>query len=144
MKKKSCIIVAAFVVALVAVTAFALKQALTPWSLADRDPRLMVARFVCDPLVDSISEIKATGCMAFAGGNASISFRIDPEDLEALLKRGRFRPIDDKAPEWVRVFTPETGEEVAFRYLKVNEGTTESALFVSYGGKKCWFHEVQY
>ena len=144
MTKKGCIIVSVLMVAFVAVTAFALKQALTPWNLADKDPRRMVEVFVCDPVIESISDIKASGGMAFAGGNASISFQIDPKDLETLLKRGRFRPVDYKAPEWVLSFKPETGEAVAFRYLKVSEGTTEAALFVSDGGKKCWFQEVQF
>jgi hypothetical protein len=144
MKKKGCIIVALLVLALGTFVVIGVKRALTPWSLADKEPRRMVEMFVCDPIVESITDIEASGVIAFAGGNANITFRIDPEDVEKLIKRGRFKPVESSSPEWVREFAPESGETVLSRYLRDSEGTSESALFISQGRERCWFREVQY
>jgi hypothetical protein len=91
-----------------------------------------------------VFDIDAEGVIAFAGGNAFISFRIDPADVEFLIKAGRFRPVDDHSPEWMMEFRPESGEDLSARYIRKNDGMTETALFISSCRDRCWFREIQY
>jgi hypothetical protein len=124
--------------------AIATWQTFTPLNLSKKEPRKMFEKFVCDPAPESITEIKASGIIAFAGGQAKIAFRINSVDMQTLIQRGRFKPIDDSAPEWVRNFTPQSGENITLRYMQNNRGTSESALFVADNGENCWYLESQY
>jgi hypothetical protein len=142
MKQKGCLIGMTVFLAFFVVIAIGLWKALTPWSLADKDPRQMVELFICDPAPKSVSDIEADGVIAFAGGEAFISFRIDPSDVESMIKRGGFRPADDRCPNWVKEFEPESGESISERYIRGDEFGTQAAIFISPGRKKCWFLEI--
>ncbi|WP_193213712.1 hypothetical protein [Luteolibacter marinus] len=145
MKNKGCLIASIALLGIGVVLAVAIKRALTPWSLADKDPEKMLRMFVVDPPMGSISDIDARGVIAFAGGNALIEFRIDPRDVDKLLEQGRFEKADEHAPRWIKEFVPDPGPEDVVRYVRVNEGRmTETALFVAPGRDRVWFREIRF
>ena len=121
-----------------------MKRALTPRNLAHEDPRSAFESFVCSPPPQSVREIKASGVVAIAGGHAAIEFQLDPTDVEDLLRRGKFRLADEDADEWIREFQPEGETGNLARYVRINEGMTETALFITADLRRAWFHEIQF
>lgn len=144
MKNKGCLIASLLTVAIAASLAFAIKRALTPRNLANEDPRRAFESFVCSPSPQSVRDVRASGVVAFAGGNAAIEFQIDPRDFDNLIRRGKFRLADDKAVEWIKEYRPEGVTGRIVRYVRINEGMTETALFVAEDHRRAWFHEIQY
>lgn len=144
MKNKSCLVALFLSVAIAAFLAIAIKRALAPRNLANEDPRHAFESFVCSPPPRSVRVVKASGVVAFAGGNATIEFQFDPRDLEDLIRRGKFRLADDKAVQWIKEFRPEGVSGRIERYVRINVGMTETALFVAEDHRRAWFHEIQF
>jgi hypothetical protein len=99
---------------------------------------------VCSPLRQSVNDIKASGVVAFAGGSVHIDFHFDPQDHDRIIKEGKFRIADDKAAPWIKKFQPEGVSGSVTRYVRANEGMTETALFVAEDRRRAWFRESQY
>ena len=144
MKKKGCLIIFLIGAAFSAFVVVSIIRGLSPWNLADKDPQKMFEVFVCKPVVPSISDIKADGVIAFAGGHAMISFSIDPKDIDMLIERGGFKLASDKSPNWILEYSMTSGEKIEYRYVQQSEGTEESALFVSPDRDRCWYYQIQY
>jgi hypothetical protein len=144
MKKKGSLVALLITVAIAVTLAFAIKLALTPRDLAKEDPRRAFESFVCSPPPQSVREVKASGAVAFAGGKAAIEFQFDPQDLNDLLRRGKFRLADDKAVQWIKEFRPEGAPGNIARYVRINEGMTEAALFVTEDNRRAWFQEIRF
>ncbi len=144
MKNKGCLIAFLLAVAIAGFFAFAIKSALTPRNLANEDPRRAFESFVCSPPPQTVREIRASGVVAFAGGNAAIEFQIEPRDHDDLIRRGRFRLADDKADQWIKDFQPDGVTGNIVRYVRINEGMTQTALFITEDHRRAWFHEIQF
>ena len=144
MKHKGCLVAFLIAVAIAALFAYAIKTALTPRVLSKEDPRRVFESFVCSPLPRSVEQVKATGTMAFAGGSAFIEFQLDPEDHDDLIRRGKFQPAGDRDPSWIREFQPDGVKSELRRYVRVNEGMTETALFISEDLRRAWFREIHF
>ena len=99
---------------------------------------------MCSPVPKSVREIKASGVVAFAGGNASIKFQIDPRDIDDLIRRGKFELADGRADQWIIDFEPVGVTGNIVRYVRNNEGTSQTALFVTEDQRSVWFHEIQF
>ena len=143
MKHKGCLIAFLIAVAIAALFAYAIKTVLTPRVLSKEDPRRVFETFVCSPLPRSVGQIKATGTIAFAGGNVFIEFHLDPADQEDLIRRGKFQPAGDHDPSWIMEFQPDGVKGQLLRYVRVNDGMTETALFISEDLRRAWFLESQ-
>lgn len=144
MKNRGCLIAFLIALAIAGVIACAIKLAHTPRDLSKEDPRQSFESFVCSPLPESVHDIKASGVVAFGGGSAHIDFHFDPRDHDRIIKEGKFRLADDKAVRWIKEFQPEVVPGSVTRYVRVNEGMTETALFVAEDRRRAWFREVQY
>ena len=144
MKNKGCLIAFLVALAIAGIFAYATKVTLTPRDLSKEDPRQAFQSFVCSPLPKSVHDLTASGVVAFAGGGAYIDFRFDPRDHDRIIKEGQFRLADDKAPQWIKEFQPEGIPRSVTRYVRTNEGMTETALFVAEDRRRAWFREVQY
>lgn len=144
MKNKGCLIAFLVALAIAGVFAYAIKVALTPRDLSKEDPRHAFESFVCSPLPQTVHEIKASGVVALAGGSASIDFHFDPRDHDRIIKEGKFRLAGDKAAQWIKEFHPEVASGRITRYVRVNEGMTETALFVAEDRRRAWFREIQF
>ena len=144
MKNKGCLVAFLLAAAIVAFLAFTIKSVITPLDLAKEDPRRAFESFVCSPLPLSVHEIKASGVVAFAGGNAVIEFQFDPRDHDVLIQRGKFQLADDNARQWIKEFQPAGTVGNVLRYVRVNEGMTETALFIAEDRRQAWFREIQY
>lgn len=142
MKNKGCLTAFFLTVAIAAFSGFAIKSGLTPRNLANEVPGRVFESFVCSPPPHSVREIKASGVIAFAGGDASIDFLFDPEDHDDLIQRGRFRLAADSAP--IQMLRPEGVPADIVGYIRVNEGMTVTRLFVTKDRRRGWFHEVQF
>ena len=143
MKHKGCLVAFLIAVAIAALFAYAMKTALSPRVLSKEDPRRVFESFVCSPLPRSVELVKATGTIAFAGGNVFIEFRLDPEDHDDLIRRGKFQPAGDRDPSWIREFQPDGVKGELRRYVRVNDGMTETTLFISEDLRRAWFLESQ-
>lgn len=144
MKNKGCLIAFLLAVAIAGFLGFAIKIFITPRNLANEDPRRAFESFVCSPPPQTVSEIKAGGVVAFAGGDAAIEFQIEPRDFDDLIRRGGFRLADDKAEQWIKDFQPDGVTDKIVRYVRINEGMTQTALFLTEDRRKAWFHEIQF
>jgi hypothetical protein len=145
MKRKGCVISIIGTVAIAIMLTFAVIRVLTPRNLANEDPREVFESFVCTPIPQSVRGIAARGVIAFAGGNAIIDFQIDPKDRQDLIQRGRFRVTDDKASHmdsWT--FQPDKTTGRVLRYVRDNQGMTETALIVDEESGRASFREVYY
>ena len=140
---RGCLIAFLIAVAIAALFAYAIKTVLTPRVLSKEDPRRVFESFVCSPLPRSVGQVKATGTMAFAGGNVFIEFQLDPEDHDDLIRRGKVQLAGDRDPSWIREFQPDGVKGELRRYVRVNEGMTETALFISEDLRRAWFLESQ-
>jgi hypothetical protein len=143
MKNKGCLVAFLLAVAIAAFLAFTTKGLLTPRNLANEDPRRAFESFVCSPPPQSVREIVASGVVAYAGGNASIEFQIDPRDIDDLIRRGKFQLADSRADQWIMDFRPEGVAGNIVRYVRINEGTSQTALFITEDQRRAWFHEIQ-
>ena len=143
MKHKGCLVAFLIAVAIAALFAYAMKTALSPRVLSKEDPRRVFESFVCSPLPRSVELVKATGTIAFAGGNVFIEFRLDPGDHDDLIRRGKFQPAGDRDPSWIREFQPDGVKGELRRYVRVNDGMTETTLFISEDLRRAWFLESQ-
>jgi hypothetical protein len=141
---KGCLVAYLVAVAFAVYLIFGMKQALTPRNLAMEDPRQVFESFICSPPLQSAKNIKATGTIAFAGGDASIEFQLEPRDFDELIRRGKFRLGDDKAFQWIREFQPEGVSGTVERYVRINEGMKQTALFVSEDHRRAWFYEIHF
>ena len=144
MKNRGCLIAFLIAVAIAGILAFAIKRALRPRDLSKEDPRKAFELFVCAPLPQSVHDLKAGGVVSFAGGSASIDFQFDPREHDRIIKEGGFRLADDKAALWIKEFQPEGVTGSVVRYVRANEGMTETALFVAEDRRRAWFRENQY
>ena len=144
MTNKGCLIAFLVALAIAGVFAYAIKVGFTPLDLSKENPRHAFESFVCSPLPKSVHDLKASGVVAFAGGGAHIDFHFDPRDHDRIIKEGKFRLADDKAAQWIKEFQPEGVPGTVTRYVRANEGMTETALFVAEGRSRAWFREVQY
>lgn len=144
MKNKGCLRAFLLVVAIAAFLVFTSKGVFTPRNLADEDPRHAFESFVCSPPPKSVREIIASGAVALAGGNVSIEFQIDPHDIEELVRRGKFELADGRANQWMMDFKPKGVTGNIVRYIRINEGTSQTALFVTEDQRSAWFHEIQF
>lgn len=140
---RGCLVAFLVAVAIAALFAYVIKTVLTPRVLSKEDPRRVFESFVCSPLPRSVGQVKATGTMAFAGGNVFIEFQLDPEDHDDLIRRGKFKPAGDRDPSWIREFQPDGVKGELRRYVRVNDGMTETALFISEDLRRAWFLESQ-
>jgi hypothetical protein len=121
-----------------------MKTALSPRVLSKEDPRRVFESFVCSPLPRSVGQVKATGTIALAGGNVFIEFQLDPEDHDDLIRRGRFQPADERDSSWIMELQPDGVKSELRRYVRVNEGMTETALFISEDLRRAWFREIHF
>ena len=144
MKHKGCLVAFLIAVAIAALFAYAIKMVLTPRVLSKEDPRRVFESFVCSPLPRSVELVKATGTIAFAGGNVFIEFRLDPGDHEELIRRGRFQLADERDSSWIMELQPDGVKGELRRYVRVNEGMTETALFISEDLRRAWFREIHF
>ena len=144
MKNRGCLIAFIVALAIAGFFAYAIKRALTPRDLSKEDPRRAFESFVCSPPPQSVREINARGVVAFAGGNASIEFQIDPSDIDDLIRRGKFELADTRAAQWITEFKPEGVAGNVVRYVRINEGASQTALFVTEDQRRAWFHEIQF
>ena len=144
MKNKGCLIAFAVAVGILAVLGYGLKVGLTPRDLSKENPRRAFESFVCSPPPQTVREIRASGVVAFAGGNAAIEFQIEPRDHDDLIRRGRFRLADDKADQWIKDFQPDGVPGNIVRYVRINERMTQTALFLTEDHRRAWFHEIQF
>jgi len=122
-----------------------LKVGLSPRDLSKEDPKRAFESFICKPVPESAVNLKASGVMAFAGGNGVIDFEIDPRDCDDLLKRGGFRPVMKGDWQWVIDFHPDgTSEDIEIlRYVRDSE-TKQAALFVAKDRNRAWFRGIQF
>jgi hypothetical protein len=134
----------AMAVGILAVLGYGLKVGLTPRDLSKEDPRSAFESFVCSPPPQTVHEIKASGIVAFAGGHAVIEFQIEPQDHDDLIQRGRFRLAGDKEDQWIKDFQPDGVTGKIVRYVRTNEGMTQTALFLTEDHRRAWFHEIQF
>lgn len=144
MKHKGCLVAFLIAVAIAALFVYAIKMVLTPRVLSKEDPRRVFESFVCSPLPRSVGQVKATGTIALAGGNVFIEFHLDPEDHEELIRRGRFQPADERDSSWIMELQPDGVKGELRRYVRVNEGMTETALFISEDLRRAWFREIHF
>ena len=144
MKNKGWLVT--FILAAVIATflAISIKSALTPRDLSKEDPRQVFEGFVCSPPPPSLHQVRAKGIIAFAGGNAIIEFQFDPRDHDDIIKVGKFQLAGDKAFLWVKKLQPEGVIGGVVSYVRVNEGMTQTALFVAEDRRRAWFREIQY
>lgn len=140
---KGCLVAFLIAVAIAALFAYAMKMVLTPRVLSKEDPRRVFESFVCSPLPPSVEVVKATGTIAFAGGNVFIEFRLDPADHDDLIRRGGFQLAGERDSSWIREFQPEGVKGELRRYVRVNDGMTETALYISEDLRRAWFLESQ-
>lgn len=140
---RGCLVAFLIAVAITAFAAYAMKKVFTPRVLSKEDPRQVFESFVCSPLPRSVELVKATGTIAFAGGNVFIEFRLDPGDHEDLIRRGKFQLADDRDASWITEFQPDGVKGELRRYVRVNDGMTETALFISEDLRRAWFLESQ-
>ena len=91
----------------------------------------------------SVEQVKATGTITFAGGSVFIEFRLDPEDHDDLIRRGRFQLAGDRDPSWIKEFQPDGVKGDLRRYVRVNDGMTQTALFISEDLRRAWFLQSQ-
>jgi hypothetical protein len=134
----------AFLVAIAGLALFQFKRGMTPRDLSNEKPDQVFESFVCSPIPSSVRNIKASGIIAFAGGGAGIEFQLDPRDHDDLVERGKFRLMDDRAPQWIKEFQPVGFDGNLLRYVRTNEGMTESALFITEDNHRAWFREIQF
>jgi hypothetical protein len=144
MKNRGCLIAFLTVVAIAGVFAYAMKLVLTPRDLSKEDPRQTFEWFVCSPLPPSVHDLKAKGIVAITGANVRIDFHFDPQDHDIILKGGKFQLADDKVAQWIKDFQPEGVTGSVTRYVRTNEGMTETAFFVADDRRKAWFREIRY
>ena len=141
---RGCLVAFLIAVAIAALFAYAMKTALSPRVLSKEDPRRVFESLVYSPLPRSVGQVKATGTIALAGGNVFIEFQLDPGDHEELIRRGKFQPAGDRDPSWIREFQPDGVKSELRRYVRVNEGMTETALFISEDLRRAWFREIHF
>lgn len=140
---RGCLVAFLIAVAIAALFAYAIKTVLTPRVLSKEDPRRVFESFVCSPLPRSVERVKVSGTIAFAGGNVFIEFQLDPKDHDDLIRRGRFQLAGDRDPSWILEFQPDGVKGELRRYVRVNDGMTETVLFISEDLRRAWFFESQ-
>ena len=142
---KNNLIALALVAGILAFFGYGLKVGLTPRDLSKEDPKRAFESFICKPVPESAVNLKASGMVAFAGGNAFIDFEIDPRDCDDLLKRGGFRPVAKGDWPWVVDFHPDgTTEDIEIsRYVRDSK-TRQTALFIAKDHTRAWFREIQF
>ena len=141
---RGCLVAFLIAVAIAALFAFGMKTILTPRVLSKEDPRRVFESFVCSPLPRSVELVQVSGTIAFAGGNVFIEFQLDPKDHDDLIRRGKFQLAGDGDESWIRDLQPDGVKGELLQYVRVNDGMTETALFISEDLRRAWFREIHF
>lgn len=140
-KRYGCAIAIGFLVVAVVVIFYPL---FNPTDISKQDPLRVFEGFVCSPPPASLKAVEANGSIAFAGGGVRIRFECAGNDFDKVLTRGRFRPMHDKDPKWIKEAEPFENTSDILRYVRDNKVMTETALFVTKDRQKAYFYETHF
>lgn len=119
-------------------------RAINSRDVSKENPQDIFRSFVCDPIPSSVSNVEASGILAFAGGHVVVDFSIEDRDRETLLLQGRFLKPGEKDTGWINQGDPfgDVGGSVSF--FRPNDGMNQTALYLAKRSTRARFHLTCY
>lgn len=143
-KRKGCVVAVVLAVSVLVLTVFGFVRALTPRDVSKEKPEKVFRDFVCDPMPPSVSDLKAGGGIAFAGGNVVVDFTIEDRDRETLLRQGKFSTPDKHDAEWIAPNDPFGGEGGSTAFVRRVEGMSQIALYLAKNSNRARLQYISY
>lgn len=143
-KRKGCVVTVALAVGVLVLIVFGFVRALTPRDVSKEDPETVFRDFVCDPMPTSVSAVKASGGIAFAGGNVVVDFSIEDRDRGTLLRQGKFSEPDKDDTEWIAPNDPFGNEGGSTAYVRRVKGMSQIALYLAKNSNRARLQYIFY